>query len=220
MASVQFARARGTVNDICGDRVGRWSILRFAGRRAMSNNRTRPYWLCRCDCGTEREVSEDLLRRAASTSCGCKQVEAAVEAGRATKTHGMKRRTEYFIWSTMKQRCLNPKSNGYARYGGRGINICDRWRDSFEAFYEDMGPRPSNRHSIDRIDNDGGYEPSNCRWSEIEQQVRNRRSTRWVQFRGATMCLADVAELVGMNAGTLRARLQRGWSLERAAVPF
>jgi hypothetical protein len=128
-------------------------------------------------------------------------------------THGMHRTPEYRAWQKMRQRCSNPKCQRYDRYGARGIRVCERWR-SFEAFFEDMGHRPSPRHSLDRIDNDGNYEPGNCRWATRAEQNRNRGDNRLVTFGGLTMTVAEWARTVGVHVRTLYCRLANGWSIE------
>jgi hypothetical protein len=127
-------------------------------------------WLCRCECGVEREVWDFSLVRGQSLSCGCLHKKLLV---RRLTTHAMTHSREYRIWRSMKQRCHNPKCSSYKYYGARGIKVCERWRNSFVDFYADMGP--SNGLEIDRINNDGNYEPSNCRWATREQQMRNKR---------------------------------------------
>jgi hypothetical protein len=136
--------------------------------------------LCKCDCGSEIEVSVPDLKSGNTISCGCWKIEATK---RANSTHGMsisvdrgrKATTEYQIWHGMIQRCEHPKNGSYQWYGARGIRVCERWRCSFEAFFSDMGPRPSLDHSIDRIERDGDYEPGNCRWATGKEQFSNQR---------------------------------------------
>lgn len=126
--------------------------------------------------------------------------------------HGKRLTPEYNVWARMKQRCYNPKDPAFPNYGGRGIGVCVEWRDSFEAFYADMGPRPSSEHSIDRIDNDGSYTPDNCRWASWTEQQRNRRDTGIINGR----CVSELAEEAGLNRNTLDARLRKGWSVADA----
>lgn len=131
-------------------------------------------------------------------------------------THGRSRTPEYRVWQQLRQRCLNPRAKSFDNYGGRGVTVCDRWNESFQAFIDDMGARPSPYHSIDRIDNDGPYEPKNCRWAEMRVQLRNRRTNSMLTFLGRTQTVTDWAAELGIAAPTLDARLQRGWSLEKA----
>lgn len=129
-------------------------------------------------------------------------------------THGLSKTTEYRTWNAMLQRCQNPKNTAFNRYGGRGIIVCDRWQ-LFENFYADMGPRPSPKHSIDRINNDGDYEPDNCRWATPHEQARNKRGNYLVEWRGEIKCLTEWSEVVGLTCDTIKRRLDSGWSVER-----
>lgn len=134
-------------------------------------------------------------------------------------THGMTRSIEFRIWAGIKTRCFNRNDPGYVRYGGRGITICDRWKNSFEAFYADVGPKPEWADSIDRIDNNGNYEPGNVAWATTKEQANNRRTNRIITYRGVTQTMAQWAEALGLRQGTLRERFRRGWSLEMALEP-
>src|SRR5690606_36633953 len=129
-------------------------------------------WLCLCDCGNEKSVRADSLVSGRILSCGCYHKEAVSQR---TRTHGLSNTLEYHIWENMIQRCTNPNHLAFGYYGGRGITVCDRWRNDFTAFINDMGPRPSNCYSVDRIDVNKGYEPGNCRWATRETQMRNTR---------------------------------------------
>lgn len=137
--------------------------------------------------------------------------------GRRTKSRGgLSRTSEYRAWQMMRQRCHNPDNQAYPSYGARGITVCDRWLHSFDAFREDMGPKPSPQHEIDRIDNDAGYSPENCRWATRSENDRNRRSTVWVQFDGERRRFADLCEGFGVPEDTARWRLRHGMSPEQA----
>lgn len=165
-------RGRGRVLD--GQRFGRLTVVREIDRSPTDRRRV----LCRCDCGAECEVFACNLTNGHSLSCGCAPRGLIVERSRRhDHAHrGAVSRT-YVSWCAMIDRCTNPNATQWKHYGGRGITICDHWRESFEAFLEDMGERPPER-SLDRIDPDGNYEPGNCRWATRTQQARNRRSAR------------------------------------------
>ena len=145
--------------------------------RIKKNKNSQYFSLYRCDCGTEKEIMDSSVKRGNTKSCGCLLRENGRKTAKLNTTHGMRYTKEYECWKSMKQRCSNPNKDGYKNYGGRGIKVCDRWLNSFENFYADMGPKPVG-HSIDRINNDGNYEPKNCKWSSNSDQAYNRRPKR------------------------------------------
>jgi hypothetical protein len=144
-------------------------------------------------------------------------IELMPKSRKVYQLHGGSYTPEYRAWVRMIQRCENSNGPEFPGYGGRGIRVCARWRDSFEAFREDMGPKPSAGHSLDRFpDQNGDYEPGNCRWATNKQQSRNTRSNRLLTFNGETHCLAEWAAVTGVNSMALRSRLRKGWAVERA----
>lgn len=130
--------------------------------------------------------------------------------------HGLSRTSEYRAWQTMRLRCLNPENAAYPDYGGRGIKVCERWLNSVQAFVDDMGLKPSPKHEIDRIDNDGHYEPGNCQWATRKHNDRNRRNNRWIDINGERRVLAEWCELKAMPRDVVNKRLMAGWPAERA----
>ena len=160
------------LEDLSGKRFGKLTAIehvRIEGRKAT-------YWKCICDCGNEKNANRVSLLTSHTTSCGCVRRQFMTEMNLKRATHGKSRTAEYRIWDKMKERCDYPKCHNYHLYGARGIKVCDRW-ESFENFLEDMGVRPSSKHSIERKDVNGDYEPSNCKWATTKEQTRNTRIT-------------------------------------------
>lgn len=176
---------------------------------------------CRCECGADKIAQFKLIANGHVQSCGCLGPEKAAQRNRDRTKHGHATSAErptptYRSWCSIKTRCLNPNTEGYAKYGARGIDICERWRDSFDNFLADMGPRPSLAHTVDRRKGNLGYFPGNCRWATKREQAENRKTTVWLEHDGATKTLTQLAREAGMSAGTLHSRLEMGWTLEVA----
>lgn len=199
-----------------GKRYGRLTIVCEAPRRLTSAGRPIRVFQCHCDCGTTVDVSLSDLRSGHTSSCGCLHRQVVAKLGRSNATHGMTDSLTWKSWKSMLDRCYGEHRTDNHNYKARGIIVCERWRHSFEAFLADMGERPSRRHSIERIDNDGHYEPGNCCWATPEQQGRNRRTNHNMTMNGQTMCLKDWANKVGIRETTLWARLKAGWSIEKS----
>ena len=198
--------------DLVGLRVNFLTVLERTEKRAGPS----VLWRCRCICGRDDVlVRAYLLKSGRIKSCGCKTKEI-LRAARST--HGLSRnpdtRPTFMVWRHMRERCEKPKHKSFANYGGRGISVCERWRD-FGAFFNDMGPVPPGG-TIERIDNEGNYEPGNCRWATAKEQANNRRSNRLVTFMGETKTLMQWAESAGLSFDTFDRRLSLGWSMEDA----
>ena len=195
------------ISDITGLRFGRLTAVQHIGKGpGKSRNH---FWLCQCDCGASVSVNGSCLRLGQTKSCGCLQSDLAKAVGDRSKTHGMTGTSTYNVWVSMVQRCHNPNAKDYQRYGGRGIFVCDEWQ-KFDNFLSDVGERPEGK-SLDRVDNEKGYSPENCRWADAQTQQRNKRNSRLVTHNGKTMTLADWAEANGINPITISARIQNGW---------
>lgn len=159
--------------DLTGNIYGRLTVIREVEPHIKPSGQIARKWLCKCECGVIKKIVGDSLRKGVAQSCGCYNKEKAIQ--RKT-THGLTKTKEYRAWQNMKKRCLNPSALKYADYGGRGITVCDEWIDSFEQFLLDVGLAPSPTHSIDRIDANGNYEPSNVRWATKTVQAINQRT--------------------------------------------
>lgn len=194
--------------DLSGQSFG---CLRVIDRAPNKGGRTA--WNCECRCGKNFVVMSCNVKK--GHSCGCHR--DSVNRKRLT-THGKRHTPEYKVWCDLIERCENPNNPRYRNYGDRGIKVSERWRESFQNFYEDMGPRPSAKHSIDRIDNDQDYKPDNCRWATNKQQSRNRTDSRLLTANGRTQNLKDWANELGCSHATIIARINRGWSVERAVT--
>ena len=192
--------------DLTGQTFGKLTVLHEGQRITRKVTRVIHVrqWVCRCQCGVVTTVRHRNLQGGRVRSCGCSHF-----------THGQTGTPEYLIWHAMKQRCMNPRSPQYPNYGGRGIAVCDRWQQSYLIFLGDMGERPSKKHSLDRIDNDGPYSPDNCRWGTREQQNNNKRTNRFLIFHGETLTISQWARRLHVHFCTLQYRLRRGWSVER-----
>lgn len=193
--------------DLTGQRFG----LLIAVERVRSRDHQDGIWLCRCDCGGERRTGVHLLTSGKTTNCGCKRR----THGHSYGSNGRKSPT-YLSWSNMLARCTNPTNPAYDHYKKLGIVVWDGWR-SFERFLADMGDRPEGT-TLDRIDNDGNYEPGNCRWATKTRQANNRRTNLRLEYKGNAYSLADLARATGQSKETLRVRLVRpgGWSVAEA----
>ena len=208
-----------------GDEYGRLTVIREVEPKVSGGHPQRCVE-CRCECGVVKEYRLYTLRNGNTQSCGCF---ARENYGANLRTHGLSDRPEYSIWQGMLHRCGNESNANHHNYGGRVISVCARWSESFVDFYEDMGPRTSSKHSIDRIDNDGNYScgkcaeclkngwTANCRWATSKEQARNKRASYLVEHSGETKCVSDWAEQYGINPSVLHTRLVKlGWTFEKS----
>jgi len=189
--------------DLTGQRFTRLVVVGRAPNKSEKDTNAR--WHCRCDCGRMCIAYGQDLRREKFKSCGCLNAERIYK-------HGQSRTKEYRTWLTMRQRCENPMNGAYKQYGGAGVTVCERWM-SYEAFREDMGPAPTPRHTIDRIDGTKGYEPGNCRWATYAEQNRNLKRNVVVEIDGVRKVLADWCDHYGSNRKSVAARIRNGWDI-------
>lgn len=184
---------------LVGEPFGKWTVV-----EVLTSNRR----ICVCECGTLRVVAAKTLVKGDSTCCGCVRGKRPADP--------LRQRPEYKTWIGMRVRCTYPSTKCYPNYGGRGIKVCQRWEESYEAFFEDMGPKPSPEHTIDRIDNDGDYELGNCRWATWEEQANNKSTSRMLVADGRSQTLARWCRELGIDDATVATRLRAGWSDEEA----
>lgn len=193
-----------------GQRFGRFVILNEIQPHRKPNGALVRMFDCLCDCGCIKSVRLSSLTSGATVSCGCFHKEKAAEVGKAIHTtHGLSKTQIYFVWSAMRRRCGNPSDKRFSDYGGRGIKVCERWNNSFEAFLQDMGPRPEGG-TLERIDNNGNYEPGNVRWASWKEQARNNRRNHLHTINGQTKSLAEWCEILGEPWTTVKKRVAAG----------
>ncbi len=207
--AIPFLRERNTRSNLKGMRFGRWTVV------GLSPTRGWPTWVCVCDCGKSKELKAERIKRRESRSCGCLQRE--LTSKRSVRQTDPLWDRERRIHQGMRQRCSNPNNKWYHRYGGRGIKVCDRWLESAQNFFDDMGHAPEG-FELDRIDNDGNYEPLNCRWASRSQQMRNTGVNRRLTHGGQTLLMSEWAEILGVSLSTLKSRVRIGWSDERVVT--
>lgn len=198
-----------------GEVFGRLTIA------ALTREGRYSYAECRCSCGQTKRVRVDHLKSKATRSCGCLHSElSSARTGKmqvANVRHGRSNTRVHSIWLGMLQRCRNPNSKYFAHYGGRGIDVCDRW-NSFHAFYEDMGDPPP-KHTLERVDNDKGYDPGNCEWATRRTQQNNRRTNRRLTVNGVTNTIAEWSRLSGVHPNTITQRMDNGWPIDTIISP-
>lgn len=194
-----------TFVDMTGHIYGDLTVIDYYGKKKM-----RSYWACKCSCGNYKVIGRTALVDGLTTSCGCAQKKAVTK-------HGMIKSPEYKAWRGMQDRCNSDNPN----YGGRGIKVCERWLESFENFYADMGDRPSPKHSIDRKDVNGDYTPENCRWADRKTQDRNKRDNLYITIRGDKMTIAEAMERYSLPRHIITWRMRNGWTDEEiVTVPI
>jgi hypothetical protein len=195
------------VSDMIGRKYGSIEVMAYSHKSTSGSH----YWLCKCACGNEKLVQKSNLESGRTKSCGCEKGE---RISQRRLTHGLTRTRVHTIWTDMKQRCLNPNAPDYPRYGGRGIKLCQAWH-SFDYFYEDMGEPPEGT-TLNRINNDGDYEPGNCEWAAAEIQQNNRRTSRRILHMGFDWTLAQWSRYSGTPARIISWRIEHGWSVKAA----
>lgn len=190
--------------NLTGKKFSRLKVISYDGRLKPGIH----LWKCRCQCGTIKIIRGGDLRLRQTRSCGCLKLEQS-------RVHGASSKKSFSTWKAMMNRCYSNRNRFYHRYGGRGIIVCQRWHNP-NHFLSDMGDRPSPKHSIDRINNDGNYEPGNCRWATVSQQQRNKVNTLLIEYEGRKTPIIELSERFGIRWDTLRYRIRNGWRLEDA----
>jgi hypothetical protein len=198
--------------DITGQRFGRL----VAVERHHQGIQGRWHWLCKCDCGNSVVVLGTQLRNRNTKSCGCLKSEIIARRNKDNSTHNLSKHLLYTVHRNMMQRCYNNSNTSYIDYGGRGITVYQEWHD-LPSFYTWALTSGYEEHlTIERIDNDGDYCPENCKWSTFKEQANNKRNNRYITFNGETKSLAEWSDATGINYGTLKDRLNKGWTIEEA----
>lgn len=192
------------IKDLTGQKFGRLTVIKKVG----SNKYNRTLWLCKCECGNETITNALSLKTGNTKSCGCLQKKHISQLGKASATHGLHNTRIYRIWKNIHQRCYNSNSPAYKYYGARGIKMCEEWNNNFLNFYDwSMQNEYTDSLTIDRIDVNKGYEPSNCRWITQAKQMRNTRTNKFITFNNETHCIAEWAEILKIKPYDVRKML-------------
>jgi len=197
--------------NLLGETFNRLFVIDEAETRIDNKGKRRTYWTCKCVCGNIKEIDTNALRRGVTKSCGCLTKDNSRVLNLSHNKYNTK---EYTAYQKMKERCLNKNSERYKNYGGRGISICDRWLLSFENFYNDMGDKPSNIHSLDRKDVNGNYDKENCRWATSEQQHNNKVNTLYITYLDETLSLSQMCRKYNLPYKTVWKNIKRGLTFE------
>lgn len=195
--------------DLTGHQFGRLTVL----ERTYKKNSRGPYWLCKCSCGNTTIVRSSSLKDGTTQSCGCYNTELC---SKINLVHGMSRTPEYRAWTNIIQRCFNPNHPSFKDYGARGITVCKEWKNSFMAFFNDMGKRPSPKLTIERVDNHKGYFSENCIWASRKKQSNNNRRNHLITINGWSLNITQWAKHVGVKAQAIHTRLHLGWTPEKS----
>ncbi|OHW63124.1 hypothetical protein EUAN_09080 [Andreesenia angusta] len=204
-------------SDLTGKKFGKLTVIKFIGV-----TKYKPFWLCECDCGNFAEVTSGNLKSGGTKSCGCIRIEMLTKRN---TSHGMANQSHrhplYKRWASMKQRCCNENAISFKNYGGRGIQVCDEWKNDYLSFYNwavNNGFREDLE--LDRIDNDGNYTPKNCRWTTIENNQLNKRTNNRITIRGITKTLTEWSRISGIKVNTLKSRMRYGWENDNLLKPI
>lgn len=206
--------AIGKFEDLTGQKFGKLTVIKRVENHVQPSGKQYVQWLCKCDCGNETVVRGANLKRGYTQSCGCLIKET-------NSTHGLKKTRLYVVWRDIKLRCFNPNANNFKDYGAKGVFMCDEWRNDFKVFYDwamENGYNPNAKRgecTIDRIDNNKGYFPENCRWVDNLSQQNNRTNNRFLTYNSETYTVAEWSRKINVPPHTLYARLYKGWPVER-----
>ena len=194
--------------NLVGQKFGKLTVIKISGH----DNHGKITWECHCECGNATVSTTGDLRSGSSRSCGCSRNGKIMPLTFARSINAV---PEWLAWKNIIQRCTNPHHKAYENYGGRGIKICDEWKNDFLAFYNHIGKRPTPKHEVDRIDNEVGYVPENVRWATRKEQSNNRRSNRLITYKEKTMTISQWADEIGIDRKSIQNRIRAGWSVDK-----
>ena len=205
----------GKFIDLTGKRFGMLTVMERVPVEVCSGRNQGVLWICKCDCGKTTKMRAGELKRRILPNCGCYLHNFRVKGGKKNKKHGKKNTRLYGIYMNMKARCNNPNEDNYFRYGGRGIKVCDEWLNDFMNFYTwSMKNGYQDNLTIDRINNDGDYEPSNCRWATTKQQANNRRTNKFIEYNGETHTISEWSDILNIPKHKMYKQIKKGLTID------